>query len=111
MHFEYIASATSNGIMQVSIETLVPCIFGVLTVLDKPQAIARSTGTGNEGLAWGRSAVEMGLNRMSAFGMSGGGGAKSEGDSKAAPLVTFDATAGGATKNATSEKKSKKFGF
>ena len=28
----------------------------------------RSTGTGNEGLSWGKSAVEMGLARMSAMG-------------------------------------------
>jgi hypothetical protein len=34
------------------------------------QAIARSTGEKNEGLSWGRSAVEMGLARMSALGTS-----------------------------------------
>ena len=61
MHFEYIASACSQGIMQVSIDSLVPVIFGVLTVLDKQQAVVRSTGEKNEGLSWGKSAVEMGL--------------------------------------------------
>jgi 6,7-dimethyl-8-ribityllumazine synthase len=69
MHFEYIAQATANGIMQVSLESYVPCIFGVLTVLNKDQAIKRSTGTTNEGLSWGKSAVEMGLARMSALGL------------------------------------------
>ena len=47
MHFEYIAQATANGIMQVAIESYVPCIFGVLTVLNKEQAVVRSTGAGN----------------------------------------------------------------
>lgn len=63
MHFEYIASAASQGIMQVSIDSMIPVIFGVLTVLDKQQAVVRSTGEKNEGLSWGKSAVEMGLVR------------------------------------------------
>jgi 6,7-dimethyl-8-ribityllumazine synthase len=69
MHFEYIAGATAEGIMKVSVENMMPVIFGVLTVLDKEQAILRSTGETNEGLSWGMSAVEMGLNRMQAMGM------------------------------------------
>jgi len=123
MHFEYIASATSSGIMQVSVETLVPVIFGVLTVLDKQQAIVRSTGKGNEGLSWGTSAVEMGLTRMSAFGM-GSQGKQQESGAKAgaSPLVIFDAAGpkpaagagagAGKNGNGTSEAKpGKKFGF
>ena len=39
MHFEFIADAVSNGIMNVQLETLVPCIFGVLTVMDVCYAI------------------------------------------------------------------------
>merc|ERR1712146_603592 len=38
MHFDYIAGACANGIMQVSIDTMIPCLFGVLTVLDREQA-------------------------------------------------------------------------
>lgn len=72
MHFEYIAGACANGIMQVSTDTMVPCLFGVLTVLDKEQAIKRSSGETNEGAHWGKSAVEMGLTRMSALGFLGG---------------------------------------
>jgi 6,7-dimethyl-8-ribityllumazine synthase len=34
------------------LETYIPCLFGVLTVLNKEQAIKRSTGTHNEGLSW-----------------------------------------------------------
>lgn len=106
MHFEYIASATSNGIMQVSVETLVPCIFGVLTVLNKQQAIVRSTGEGNEGLSWGRSAVEMGLARMSALGV----GMKPAAD-KSTPFVQFNATMPIAPSKNETGKQTKKFGF
>lgn len=67
MHFEYICSAASSGIMQVSLDTNTPCLFGVLTVLNKEQAIRRSTGSHNEGLSWGRTAVEMGLQRQATF--------------------------------------------
>ncbi len=72
MHFEYIAQACATGIMEVSTSTMTPCLFGVLTVLDKEQAIKRSTGDSNEGAHWGKSAVEMGLMRMSALGFLGG---------------------------------------
>jgi 6,7-dimethyl-8-ribityllumazine synthase len=90
MHFEYIAQATANGIMQVGLETYVPCIFGVLTVLNKQQAIDRSTGSHNEGLSWGKTAVEMGLARMSALGM---GKMKLKDDvTEASKFVTFNAT-------------------
>jgi len=124
MHFEYIAQATANGIMQVSLESYVPCIFGVLTVLNKEQAIVRSTGTHNEGLSWGKSAVEMGLNRMSALGM--GSMKPKEAVEKVAGMVVFKeltktpaalpgaANGNNETKssNETSTKESKrKFGF
>lgn len=69
MHFEYIAEATAQGIMRVSLDANIPVVFGVLTVLNKEQAIKRSVGDHNEGLSWGLTAVEMGLNRMSALGM------------------------------------------
>jgi 6,7-dimethyl-8-ribityllumazine synthase len=90
MHFEYIAQATASGIMQVGLESLVPCIFGVLTVLNKQQAIDRSTGSHNEGLSWGKTAVEMGLARMSALGM---GKMKLKDDvTEASKFVTFNST-------------------
>ena len=88
MHFEYIADATAHGLMKVSIDTLVPTLFGVLTVLDKEQAIVRSTGDSNEGLSWGKSAVEMGLNRMSALGM-GKSLTKSNADTVKTDFVSF----------------------
>ena len=42
MHFEYIASAVSHGIMAVSADTGVPVTFGVLTTLTEEQAVARA---------------------------------------------------------------------
>jgi len=64
MHFEYISQAASTGIMQVGLEFSLPCLFGVLTVLNKEQAIKRCSGNSNEGISWGKTAVEMGLLRQ-----------------------------------------------
>ena len=66
-HFECIAAAVSNGIMQVQLDTGVPVIFGVLTCLNEAQARERSVGKGSHAYAWGLSAVEMGLLRRSAI--------------------------------------------
>ncbi|KAG5926972.1 hypothetical protein E4U42_002750 [Claviceps africana] len=68
MHFEYIADAVSQGLMRVQLDTGVPVIFGVLTVLTEDQAKARagmaSDGKGhNHGEDWGQAAVEMGVKR------------------------------------------------
>mmetsp|Transcript_30557 Transcript_30557/g.65852 ORF Transcript_30557/g.65852 Transcript_30557/m.65852 type:complete len:257 (-) Transcript_30557:1446-2216(-) len=106
MHFEYIAGAVSQGLMQVSLSTMIPCLFGVLTVLDKEQAVKRSTGLHNEGLSWGTSAVEMGLARMAAMGMVAAAKG-SPGDTT--PFVTFSGNLTSDGKNATS--KPKKIGF
>jgi len=110
MHFEYIAQATASGIMQVSLETYVPCIFGVLTVLNKEQAIIRSTGEKNEGLSWGTTAIEMGLARMSALGI---GKAVMKDAEKQTPFVNFNATAPVQPKKEGDGSKSSKkpFGF
>jgi len=60
MHFEYIASAVSHGIMAVSADTGVPVTFGVLTTLTEEQAVARSVdGPDNKGREAALSAVEM----------------------------------------------------
>ena len=97
---------------------MVPCIFGVLTVLNKQQAVVRSSGSTNEGISWGRSAVEMGLARMSAMGMDRK--TSGSGSDAAVALVTLQqanvSSSGNITaipvsdgKNAT--KPAKKFGF
>jgi len=69
MHFEYIADATSHGLMRVQLDSGVPVVFGLLTVLDEEQARARA-GVGesaakghNHGEDWGSAAVELGVKR------------------------------------------------
>lgn len=66
MHFEYIADSVSQGLMRVGLDTGVPVIFGVLTVLNDEQAKARAglTANGhNHGEDWGLAAVEMAVKR------------------------------------------------
>jgi len=72
MHFEYIADAVSHGLMRVQLDSGVPVIFGLLTVLSEGQGLARcglEGGTGkeakghNHGEDWGRAAVEFGVKK------------------------------------------------
>ncbi len=66
MHFEYIADATSHGLMKVQLELGVPIIFGLLTVLNEDQGMVRAglQGGGHcHGEDWGRAAVELGVKR------------------------------------------------
>jgi len=65
MHFEYIAEATSHGLMRVQLDSGVPVVFGLLTVLNEEQARARAgIGSGhNHGEDWGSAAVELGIKR------------------------------------------------
>ena len=49
-HFDYICQAVALGIMEVNLSTRKPVAFGVLTTLDKKQALARAGGNlGNKG--------------------------------------------------------------
>ena len=60
MHFEYIASAASRGIMEASQATGVPIAFGLLTTLTEEQAVARSSdGPDNKGREAALAAVQM----------------------------------------------------
>ena len=71
MHFEYIADATSHGLMRVQLDSGVPIIFGLLTVLSEDQAMARAglvDGGHCHGEDWGSAAVELGVKRK-AWGM------------------------------------------
>ena len=59
-HFEFIADAVANGIMQVSLKQEIPVIFGVLTTNDKEQALQRSGGNcGNKGIEAAVTALKM----------------------------------------------------
>jgi 6,7-dimethyl-8-ribityllumazine synthase len=60
MHFEYIASAVSQGIMDVGTATGIPVAFGVLTTLTDEQAATRAAeGPDNKGREAALAAVEM----------------------------------------------------
>lgn len=72
MHFEYISEAVSHGLMRVQLDTGVPVVFGLLTLLSEEQGLARAGlpgGSGkeakghNHGEDWGNAAVELGVKR------------------------------------------------
>jgi 6,7-dimethyl-8-ribityllumazine synthase len=43
-HYDYVCAEAARGIMKVSLKTGIPCAFGVLTVENMDQALARSGG-------------------------------------------------------------------
>jgi 6,7-dimethyl-8-ribityllumazine synthase len=59
-HYEHIAREAASGLASVALETGVPVGFGVLTVADESQALARSApGPENKGAEAARAAVAM----------------------------------------------------
>ncbi len=61
-HFEYVSSAVTTGCEAVARTTGVPVGFGVLTVDDREQALARAGGTeGNKGAEAAQAAVATAL--------------------------------------------------
>lgn len=59
-HFEYVASEASKGVAQVSMESKVPVIFGILTTDSLEQAIERAgSKSGNKGWDAAIAAIEM----------------------------------------------------
>lgn len=59
-HFDYVSSEISKGIANVSLETGIPVIFGVLTTENIEQAIERAgTKAGNKGSDAAKAAIEM----------------------------------------------------
>lgn len=59
-HFDLIASEASKGIAKVSLDTGVPCIFGVITADNLEQAIERAgTKDGNKGRDAAMVAIEL----------------------------------------------------
>ncbi|MDQ6692358.1 MAG: 6,7-dimethyl-8-ribityllumazine synthase [Candidatus Dormibacteraeota bacterium] len=63
-HFEYVSAAAAEGILRVSLESGVPCSFGVLTTYTEEQARARL----DKGREAAETAIEMAnlLGRLSA---------------------------------------------
>lgn len=59
-HFDYICQGIAYGITQVNIDYNIPVIFGVLTTLNKEQALERSGGRlGNKGDEAAVTAIKM----------------------------------------------------
>ena len=59
-HDEYIAQAVANGIMQLSIVSGIPVIFGVLTTNNLEQAKDRAGGAhGNKGAEAAETALQL----------------------------------------------------
>lgn len=49
-HFDYVCKAATDGILRAGMDASKPCIFGVITTLNKQQAIDRAGGKlGNKG--------------------------------------------------------------
>jgi 6,7-dimethyl-8-ribityllumazine synthase len=58
-HFEYVCEAATSGILQVTLKTEKPIIFGVITVNNYQQATDRSVkGEGNKGYEAAMAALE-----------------------------------------------------
>ncbi|MFT5170422.1 MAG: 6,7-dimethyl-8-ribityllumazine synthase [Candidatus Marinamargulisbacteria bacterium] len=59
-HFDYVCHAATQGILDASLETLVPIIFGILTVDNEQQALERvNPKKGHKGYEAALSAIEM----------------------------------------------------
>ena len=59
-HFDYVCAEVSKGVAQVSLDSEIPVIFGVVTTDSVEQAIERAgTKSGNKGWSAAMSAVEM----------------------------------------------------
>lgn len=59
-HFDYVSSEVSKGIANVSLDTEIPVMFGVLTTDTIEQAIERAgTKAGNKGFDVATGAIEM----------------------------------------------------
>lgn len=59
-HYDYVCSEVSKGIAQVSLQTGVPVMFGIVTTENIEQAIARAgSKAGNKGYDCALGAVEM----------------------------------------------------
>ncbi len=59
-HYDYVCNEVSKGIAQVSLQTNVPVLFGIVTTENIEQAIARAgSKAGNKGYDCALSAIEM----------------------------------------------------
>lgn len=77
-HFDYVCDTAAHGLMRVSLDTGVPCAFGILTCETMDQALARAGGDkGNKGDEAADAAVSMINLLASARAMAPGGAGRS----------------------------------
>ncbi len=83
-HFDYVAGEAAKGVAQVSMQTGVPVLFGVVTTDTLEQAINRTgVKAGNKGFEVAMSAVEL----VNLYKTMDGGKDKPQGTEKAFPHV------------------------
>jgi 6,7-dimethyl-8-ribityllumazine synthase len=58
-HYDYVCTSASDGILRVGLDTGVPCSFGVLTVDNMDQALARLGEKRHQGEDAARAVMEM----------------------------------------------------
>jgi 6,7-dimethyl-8-ribityllumazine synthase len=58
-HYDYVCSEAARGIARVSLDTGIPCAFGVLTVDSREQALERSGGKRHQGEDSARAVLRM----------------------------------------------------
>jgi 6,7-dimethyl-8-ribityllumazine synthase len=59
-HFDYVAAEVSKGVAQVSLDSGIPILFGILTTDTLEQAVERAgSKAGNKGYAAAEAALEM----------------------------------------------------
>ena len=67
-HYEYVCSQAASGIARVGLDTGVPCAFGVLTVDNMAQAIARVGEKRHQGEDSARAVLQMAALRREVTG-------------------------------------------
>ena len=65
-HFEYISNACANALANLTLQSKIPIMFGVITAYDKDQAIARSKTdfNSNENLNIGYNAADAAIKTL-----------------------------------------------
>ena len=64
-HYDYVCESAASGILRVGLDTGVPCAFGVLTVENMDQALARLGGKRHQGKDAAHAVMEMASLRES----------------------------------------------
>jgi 6,7-dimethyl-8-ribityllumazine synthase len=58
-HYDYVCESAASGILRVGLDTGVPCAFGVLTVENMEQALARLGGKRHQGKDAANAVLQM----------------------------------------------------